>query len=87
MPSESGAAPGDTSGSAVGTSVPVPGAGSPRAWLCFIEWKGRTPRDVTEGRTGLINHRRKEDFSPWKGVNEDGSGCSAVVLAVGSRWD
>lgn len=62
LPSQGGAVPGDTSGSpgvAVETAVLVPGAVSPRAWLCFIEWKGRTSRNVTEGGTGLINHRRR----------------------------
>lgn len=30
--------------------------------------KGRTPRNVTEGATGLINRGRKVHFSPWKGA-------------------
>lgn len=53
---------------AVESAAPVPGAGNPRAWLCFVEWKERIPRNITEGRTGLINHSRKEYFSPWKGA-------------------
>lgn len=58
MPSESGAVPGDTSGSAVETSVPVPGAGSPRAWLCFIEWENSQERNGGQDRSDQSQDKR-----------------------------